>query len=288
MTKTPFNKQALTPEKLLAKYQAQGLIVDANQIDLALNYFRYVGAYRLKGYLHHFIDSTTKQLPADFTLAHLIQQYECDRELRALTIDAVDRIEVAVRSVMANYLSLKYSPHWFLSSDIFSSSAHWTFGQLIRKIETDVQQAKDKHFIEHYFKHYDSPHLPPSWAISECVSFGFWSKTYEILHYPQDKKAISMKFNIDQPEVFRSWIHTLTVVRNLAAHHSQLLRIKLRIKPVNYKSHAIRFSPSDSFGAASTVIQFLLNQVQSHNTWQNDLQALKQKYPLVNPSDYGL
>jgi abortive infection bacteriophage resistance protein len=280
MIKAPFNKQALTPEKLLAKYRAQGLIVEAHEMDLALNYFRYVGAYRLKGYLHHFMDPITKRLPAGYTLAYLIQQYECDRELRSLTIDAVDRIEVAVRSVMANYLSLKYSPHWFLNSDIFSPSAHWSFGQVVRKVETDVHQAKDKHFIGHYFKHYDAPHLPPSWAISECVSFGFWSKTYEILRYPQDKKAISMKFNIDQTEVFRSWIHTLTVVRNLAAHHSQLLRMKLRIKPVNYKTQVIRFDPSDSFGAASTVISFLLNHIQPQNTWQADLQALKQKYPL--------
>jgi abortive infection bacteriophage resistance protein len=287
MIKAPFNKQALTPEKLLAKYRAQGLIVEAHEMDLALNYFRYVGAYRLKGYLHHFMDPITKRLPAGYTLAYLIQQYECDRELRSLTIDAVDRIEVAVRSVMANYLSLKYSPHWFLNSDIFSPSAHWSFGQVVRKVETDVHQAKDKHFIGHYFKHYDAPHLPPSWAISECVSFGFWSKTYEILRYPQDKKAISMKFNIDQTEVFRSWIHTLTVVRNLAAHHSQLLRMKLRIKPVNYKTQVIRFDPSDSFGAASTVISFLLNHIQPQNTWQADLQALKQKYPLVNPTDYG-
>jgi hypothetical protein len=35
------------------------------------------------------------------------------------------------------------------------------------------------------------------------------------------------------------------------------------------------------------VISFLLNHIQPQNTWQADLQALKQKYPLVNPTDYG-
>ena len=61
------------------------------------------GAYRLKGYWHHVIDPTTKQFPTGYGFENIRQRCELDREVRAATIEAIDRLEVAVRSVMAAY-----------------------------------------------------------------------------------------------------------------------------------------------------------------------------------------
>lgn len=287
MKKSTFEKPSLTPENLLTKYCSQGLMVAPNEQEIALKYFTFVGAYRLKGYLHHFIDPTTKRLPSSFTLEHLIQQYEFDRELRALTIDAIDRIEVAVRTVMANHLSLKHSPHWFLQQDIFDFGSTWTYEHLLSKIQQDVKQAQDKRFIKHYQNNYHIPELPPSWAVSECLSFGFWSKTYSVLRHSQDKKAISMKFGIDNTEVFASWIRTLTVIRNIAAHHGQLLRIKINVRPMNYNKKGFVFDKPQSFASAAKIIQYLLEQIGLTQNWNHRLAELFVKYPLVGRQDLG-
>ncbi len=119
-TRTTFIKPALTPEQLLEKYIQQGLVVVEAEYEMALRYFRFVGPYRLKGYLHHRIDLQTKRLTDAFSFDALRQYYEFDRELRLLVIGAIDRIEVAVRTSMSNVLSLKHGAHWFLVKNLFS------------------------------------------------------------------------------------------------------------------------------------------------------------------------
>lgn len=111
MAKTSFTKTAATPEQLLAKWRSQGLVVSAADEAQALGYLCYVGGYRLKGYWFHLLDPTTKCFPMGYTFAHIAARCELDRALRAATIEAIDRLEVAVRCVMGNYLSLKHSPH---------------------------------------------------------------------------------------------------------------------------------------------------------------------------------
>lgn len=114
-----------------------------------------------------------------------------------------------------------------------------------------------------------------------------WSHTFAILRDPNDRRAIAKKFGVDQAEVFESWIHTLTVVRNIAAHHGQLLRVKLGVSPMNYKATSIRFGQQKSFFAAATVIQYLLGQTALPHSWKADLESIFAKYPLVPIADLG-
>lgn len=281
----PFTKPASTPEQLLQKLKIRGLIV-ANDAE-ALAYLRGVGAYRLKGYWHHAQDPLTKQFKPGYEFEDIRQRCELDRELRAAAIEAIDRLEVAIRSAIANHLSLTHSPHWFLDHRIFKPTQHWGIGNLIRKIETEVQQAKDKPFVKHYFGSHDDPYLPPSWAVSECVSFGLWSRTFAILRNPNDKKAIAKRFGVDQPEVFGSWIHALTVLRNLAAHHGQLLSVQFGVAPQGYKKAGITFAQPKSFFSMATVVQYLLLQTGLPQRWKTDLLAAFAANPRVSPAELG-
>lgn len=262
-------------------------MVPPSQEAQALAYLRYVGGYRLKGYWHHLVDPQTKCFPPDCTFIDIANRCEIDREVRAITIQAIERLEVAVRSVMANYLSIKHSPHWFLDTDIFKPTQKWGIGHLIRKIEDEVNRSKSKRFVSHYFMHHDDPYLPPSWSISECVSFGLWSRTYAILRDPNDKKAISNRFGVSQSDVFQSWIHTLTVVRNLAAHHGQLINVQIGVAPANYNQKNIRFSDQKSFFASATVIQYMLNRIELSTNWKENLQQIFARYPNINIADFG-
>lgn len=287
MTKTKFVKHAATPEQLLQKLEMSGLIVSERNRAYALNYLRFVGGYRLKGYWYHLVDPISKRFPEGYSFEQISARYEIDRELRAVTISAIDRLEVAIRSTMANFLSLKHSPHWFLFPNIFKPTQGWGVGTLIKKIEDEVRRSGNKRFVAHYYQHHDEPYLPPSWAVSECVTFGLWSRAFAILRDSNDKKAISKKFGIDQPEVFESWIHMLTVIRNIAAHHGQFLNVKLGVAPSDYKSGGIKFSEPKSFFSAATVIHVLLNKTGLPHVWRSDLEAIFNKFPTVNIADLG-
>jgi abortive infection bacteriophage resistance protein len=287
MATVPFNKPASTPEQLLQKLERQGLVVDPVDRTTALNYLRFVGGYRLKGYWHHLVHPVTKTFPAEYNFRSLAERCEFDRELRAITIEAIERLEIAVRTSMANYLSVKHSPHWFLDDGLFKRDGRHGAAELIQKIEGEVERAKEKTFVKHYFERYSEPRLPPSWSICECVTFGLWSRTFQLLRDPNDRKAISKRFGISQPDVFQSWIHTLTVVRNLAAHNGQLLRVTLRVAPRNFHQERIQFNDPKSFYAAATVISHLISHTGLPHEWPAKLAALFAKYPGINIMEIG-
>lgn len=276
MTKTPFAKTAFTPQALLAKLKTQGLIVDDDNI--ALKYIAYVGHFRLKGYWYQLQDGATKNFLPSTTFEHICQRYECDREIRAIIMESVERLEVAVRTVICNLLSLKYSPHWYLKTEIFAPKGRNGIGQMLSKIEGEVERASSRLYIKAYYDSYEDPYLPPSWAMSECVTLGTWSKIFAMLRDPTDRKVVSSKFGITQVEVFESWLHTLTVLRNMAAHHDRFIDVKIGVSPTNLKLKDIKFTDNKTVYASLTVIHVLLSSIGFNSTFKARLASMEERY----------
>lgn len=271
-------KPALTPAQLVDKLAGQGMIIPNKAA--AANYLQHVGGFRFKGYWFHLQDPTTKTFPAGLTFQDIVDRYEFDKKLRALAFDAIERLEVAIRSSISNYLSLKYDPHWYMNNKIFKPSRKWGMGSLLKKIEDEVGRSTTL-FIEKHNNRQGAFYLPECWMVTECVTFGLWSRTYAFIAEPNDRKAISMKFGIAQPEVFESWIHALSYFRNVVAHHSRILKCRLVISPQNYKQQKIKLLDPQSFYAIATVINVLLQATSLPNSWKADLVSLFSAYPKI-------
>lgn len=271
-----FTKKAETPNALLTKLLAQNLVISDHA--QAIQYITFVGHYRLKGYWFHLIDPTTKQFKPGTTFDIIRDRYEFDREIRALILEAIERLEVAIRNTICNYLSLRYTPHWYLDRLLFKPSRKFGMGQMLSKIEQEVGRSHEKKFVEAYYAAYEDPYLPPSWIMSECVTLGMWSKAYTILRDPNDKKSIAAKFGINQVEVFESWLHTLTVLRNMSAHHDRFLCNKLRVSPANYTAKKIKFTDNRSVYSALTMIHVLLDAINFNSTFKQRIINLETTY----------
>jgi len=280
VTKQPFRKAALTPQSLLEKLKSQGLIICNDQ--LALRCMAYVGHFRLKGYWFHLQDPSTKQFLPGTRFEEIYEHYECDREIRAVVMESAERLEVAVRSVICNFLSLKYSPHWFLDSRIFAPRGRSGVGQVLSKIEAEIERAGSRRYIQAYYRRYDDPYLPPSWAMSECVTLGTWSKIFAMLRDPADRRVIASKFGIKQVEVFESWLHTLTVLRNMAAHHDRFINVRIGVSPTNLKLKRIKFVDNKSVYASLTVMHVLLSAIGFDEPFKARLAALEVRYGSFN------
>lgn len=289
-----YNKPAFTSGQLLAKLQGQGFVVDADDAALAPRYFDYIGAHRIKGYWYSSVDPVSKRFRADRgNFKYLVQQISFDEDLRALLWGLLEKVELAVRSAMANHLSIQASPHWFLDRTLFKHSTGWSFGQIVRKIEDEVGRSQERRAVKHYNDTYNEPYLPPSWVMSECVTLGFWSRTFQSLADPQHKRAIAARFGVNQPEVFESWLHCVTYLRNLVAHHGQILGVQLRIAPQNYKGNAkqkagTKSAPAVSLHlgsdtkclhAAAKMMHFLVARTHLPTHFKADLEALFARYP---------
>lgn len=278
--KPPFSKAALTPQALLAKLKAQGLIITDD--DTALKYISYIGHFRLKGYWYQFQDGASKNFLPNTKFSDICERYECDREIRSIIMESAERLEVAVRTVICNLLSLKYSPHWYLKSEIFAPKGRIGIGQMLSKIEGEVDRASSRLYIKAYYENHEDPYLPPSWAMSECVTLGTWSKIFAMLRDPADRKIISSKFGITQVEVFESWLHTLTVIRNMAAHHDRFIDVKIGVSPTNLKLKNIKFTDNKTVYASLTVIHVLLSSIGFNGTFKSRLASIEARYGAAN------
>ncbi len=279
-----FSKPPLSPSALIIKLKNQGMLFPDEK--LALAYMQNVGAFRLKSYWFHLQDPATKQFPPDTDFTEIASKYEFDRSLRSITFLAIERLEIAIRSTISNQLALRHGAHWYLKSHIFKPTAAISYGSIIKKIEDEVQRAKGRTYIDAYNKKYDEPYIAHSWAITECVSFGFWSRAYKIIRNSADKKAISNKFNIEDTDVFSSWLHSLNYLRNLIAHHEKLTGITLAITPMNYKVKSLRFN-NKSFYDIATIINCMTIATKLPNSWKSDLERLLSANPLIKLADLG-
>jgi abortive infection bacteriophage resistance protein len=184
-----YSKPALSNSDLLARWQAKGLgVPNAGDAERALNF---IGYFRLRGYALPLMNHTPagRLFKAGVEFSDILARYELDRELRRITLGQLERIEVAVRTVISNQMSLQYGPFWYLNyphqvlahAPGFNGKPEaFPIGSFLSSVEHDTRQSKDQ-FAQHYFKTYTEPLLPPSWLMAECLTFGKWSKLYKHL-----------------------------------------------------------------------------------------------------------
>lgn len=280
-----FAKPALPLPDLLTKLQARGLQVpDPAQ---ALHYLCFIGYYRLAAYALPFqqVNAPGKPFLPGTTFENVLGLYRFDRELRLLVIDAIERIEVAVRSVLVTEMSVRHGPHWFMASRHFSPKYAY-IGQLLAKVERDTRASRET-FIIHYRTKYTDPCLPPAWAMAENLTFGTLSYLFAALHNPE-RKAIAAPFGCDE-KILLSWLHSLAYLRNLCAHHSRLWNRAFSIPPIIAKKHArfLHHAQKDHFYALAVVL-FELVQVTAPGTgWHERLKTLLAAHPGVPLSAMG-
>lgn len=134
----------------------------------ALHYLQYIGYYRLSAYTLHFQDEGhfDKHFKASTTFEQVLALYVFDREVRLLILDAIERIEVAVRTCMVNHMSIKHGSHWFMEKALFGSKfKHDEFLDFIDDELGIPETAKkpdrphNEVFINHYYSKYDDPYL---------------------------------------------------------------------------------------------------------------------------------
>jgi abortive infection bacteriophage resistance protein len=98
----------------------------------------------------------------------------------------------------------------------------------VTKLHDEAERSSEA-FVAHFRSTYQEYPDLPIWVITEIMSFGSLSKMYQGM-WKQDQKAISGYYGL-QPDVMGSWMHHMTYVRNLCAHHSRLWDRIWSVKP---------------------------------------------------------
>ena len=110
VTLVPFTKTAETEDGLVAKLSVRGLVFSEESELRSL--LRTVGYYRIIGYLHSFRQPNSDKYKPGTTLEMVWRLYSFDRRLRLLVMDALSRIEVALRAMIVR-------EHLAVNADLF-------------------------------------------------------------------------------------------------------------------------------------------------------------------------
>ncbi|MBI3417940.1 MAG: Abi family protein [Verrucomicrobia bacterium] len=289
MEKIPYTKPSFSAEQHLALLQQRGLIV--SNPDHVLHFLKFIGYYRLSGYALPFqiceenFARSKHTFKSGTTFEMILDLYIFDRELRLIVMDAIERVEVAVRACIANSMCESYGAHWFMDSAHFG--AGFDHSQFISDLKSEMKldgngelpKSKDV-FLRHYFQKYSAPELPPSWMISEILTIGKWSILYKHIRPITDQAMISGKFGINY-KIFTSWLHSLTYLRNLCAHHSRLWNRRFAIHPRIMESYRMHMEPNHTFCAQAVMLHILLKRIATDSHWAVRLSGLMAKHPAV-------
>jgi abortive infection bacteriophage resistance protein len=263
--------------------QARGLAIE--DVQRAERHIATVGYYRFMGYGKHYFDNQTQRFNAGVTYNHIWDAYIFDRKLRLLTLDAIERIEVAIRTAVSNAMCMAHGAHWFMDASVFNTPANRnSFCAALRK----ELPGKQNEIVRHYYNTYDYPNLPPSWMIMECISMGTWVKALGTLKQIEQKR-IAATLGINNISLV-SWASSLGWVRNVCAHHG-ILWNRINMRPPKTPRPAMGYpsiaGKENSYFATAVIAYGLLKLIVTQSTWADRLEKLFTDYPLVDIADMG-
>ena len=278
-----YNKPALSIDKQVEHLLSCGMVlpdIEQTQRDLAhKNYYR-IRAYWLPFEIRQPGDDATYLRP-DTTWPKIMALYEFDRQLRARLMDAIQRFEISARTGFAYHLALKYGPHAHENPDIFFNPD--THQLLLAKLRKDYHESPEV-FAEHHRNKYPDLQTPPIWASCELMTLGQLSRWYSALQSTADQRLIAKPYGVHE-SILRSFLHHLTVVRNICAHHGRMWNrvLVVTMKIPSDPKLAVLFNPAQQPRIYNTLVMLSLLQcaIDPACTWAKELKLFIEANPNI-------
>ncbi|WP_336874234.1 Abi family protein [Rhodococcus qingshengii] len=301
-----YDKPPLNLDDLVGRLAERGLqIPDRGR---AGRYLRHIGYYRLSPYTIPFQQGQPGHLFREGTaFDDILDLYVFDRALRLLVMDALERIEVAVRAALTDHMSTTYNdPHWYMNPEHFRDRGkHTRLLKIVRdtcdeRLRGSPDAGEDslvhRSALEHYLMAYGSPELPPSWLMVETLTIGQLASAYRNLSRRADRTAVARSIGLTAP-VLESWLQSYVRVRNVCAHHGRLWNVGLGVYPAIPTSPAISWlEGTDALPERSrkrlypvlVSLQSVLDSVSPHSSWAQRLHELLHTRPPMNLAGMGV
>ncbi len=211
-------KKALTIDEQIAKLKSRGMVFDdeekAKEILLDVGYYRlgfYSFPYEKK---YPSLNNRDHALLPGTTFKSVYDLYEFDTRLRRLLLNALNRIEVNIRTTIVYNISLLYreDPCWFVNRKYMKT-------KFVNEFEDQVYAVIRKNpVIQHHHANH-SGLFAPAWKTIEFMTIGNLSNLYDSLKEPNAKDMVASRYGCSRG-VFYNYLETIRVLRNKCAHGS--------------------------------------------------------------------
>ena len=218
-------KVALSFEEQADRLISQGLICDKPEL---ISKLKAVNYYRLKGYWYPYRDKISNN-PVDYKfkqdtkLSYIWRLYRFDRFLRLLVFDAIERIEISIRTQFACFHSKKYGALGYTNINSFAGMKANEHKKLLNRYSINSiinSKSLKPSFVETYHRNYTKEKYLPFWMLIEIVDFGFTELVFQ--NGTNVVSPIIAQYFGVKKHFISSWLNGLRGIRNICAHHSRL------------------------------------------------------------------
>jgi len=281
-----YTKPFQTFEELANIVQDRGLGGSREALLFAL---KTVGYYRLSGYWYPF--HTNDVFDENATIESVMRIYDFDRHLRLNMLNAIEHIEVYVRTQLAHKISRDHGAFGYLNESGLPRLSEKDYTRFIEKCHLQFERSREP-FVLHYQKVYgegDKKKLPPLWMMVNAMDFGQIVTLYKGTS-PIIRKEIAEEFDVTT-KVFESWLLSLNTVRNICAHHGRLWNKVLGTPVAIPKNKSWRsdypVDPCRLF-AVLLVCQYMLHRISPSSSWRLRFDELLDEYPDISRRSMGM
>ncbi len=273
-----FEKPPLSFEEQAALLLSRGLVADPLELVDTLHHVNY---YRLSGYLYPFREPDETYRPGT-TLDTVWRRYTFDRRLRLMVLDAIERVEVAVRTQLVYEHVHRYGPFGYTDPDNLPKLDSQRHRLFLTRVGDETARSKEV-FVKHFKAKYGDQHTYlPLWMVSEIIPYGVLFTLFSGVE-PDIKRAISRAYAIPD-KVLSSWLGVLNMVRNICAHHGRLWNRELGVKPLipnpnkHPQWHCPHTIPNSRVFAVLTILKYLIGITAPKSHWPDRVRELLDEY----------
>lgn len=289
-----YTKLPLSFEDQADRLIERGLIADR---DVLIKRLSSVSYYRLSGYLYPFRKPGSDDYLPDTCLQVVWARYCFDRRLRVLFLDAIERVEVAIRTQLTYHFSHAHGAFGHCDEHNFPNLKIADYIDWRESLLIETNRSKEA-FKKHFFKKYGETHRNlPVWMASELMSMGSLLTLLKGVDGGIGTK-VSAHFEMAD-ELLLSWLRSLYAARNICAHHSRLWNRVLGYAPSlpsknkypnwhQADADGTKILRNDRIGILLMICHAFLSQISPTSRWRERVEQLFTEYPEIPVKDMGL
>jgi len=283
-----------TKPPLSFEQQAELLIsrgLEAKKDDLVAK-LRVVNYYRLSGYWYPFRNPGTDTFKPNTTLNKIWRRYTFDRQLRLLTMDAIERVEIAIKTSIIYHHSHAHGAFGYTAPIYLPKLDSKQYSSFMDKVKEATLRSKEG-FVGHFKNTYSDTHsLLPIWMAAEIMTFGMMLSMFRGVDMKL-QQAIAREYNIPD-KVLLSWLVAINTIRNVCAHHGRLRDRILDYTPMiprvnKYPEwHNPVNIPQDRIFGILTILKYMMNIVAPQSGWSERFNRLLRQYQEIPIASMGM
>lgn len=269
------NKNIKKPKTFKEQIQilkSRNLTIDNDEEAICI--LKKINYYRLSAYM--LTHKTKDGIYDGISIQDVYSLYQFDKELRNLILPMLENIEIAFRAHISYLIAHKYGALGYKDGHNFKNGKYHI--GMLRNFDEEIHRS-DEIFVTHYKSEYDG--VFPIWVVIEVTSFGVLSKMYNNL-LDKDKDEIAKEYYNTKGEFVRTWLHSLSNIRNKCAHYGRLYNKNLTITPKLFKADRKKGIKNNTIFANIYIMGRLSRDKSEWEHFITKLAAIIEQYDVVD------